>query len=262
MNRAQIIATSLAAALFCGLYFGFSTKPKERERIEAKRAIEGAATDPGTILKSAETKISEAQKGEISRLAAEIEAEKSEAKKAELLKKLSGAWFQAGSPLASGIFAEKVAEIEKTDAAWSVCGATFQTALTRAADETERQFAGKKSVAAFENAVSLAPKNAEHQVNLAAVFADFPPADNPMKAVLMLRDLEKKYPSEPSVFNALGRLAIKTGQWDRAIARFEKTLELDSKNLQANCLVAEAYEKTNQSEKAKKARENCENLKK
>jgi uncharacterized protein HemY len=71
-----------------------------------------------------------------------------------------------------------------------------------------------------------------------------------MKAVLMLRDLEKKYPENPSVYNALGRLAIKTGQWQRAIDRLEKAWSLDRTNFNTPCLLAKAYEGAGQMDKS------------
>ncbi len=63
-----------------------------------------------------------------------------------------------------------------------------------------------------------------------------------MQAVLMLRELESKHPDNPAVYNALGRLAIKTGQWERAVERLEKAWSLDKKNLNTPCLLAKAYE--------------------
>jgi uncharacterized protein HemY len=44
------------------------------------------------------------------------------------------------------------------------------------------------------------------------------------------------------VYNALGRLAIKTNQWQRAIERLEKSWSLDKKNPNTPCLLAKAYE--------------------
>ncbi|MBU6343253.1 MAG: tetratricopeptide repeat protein, partial [Bacteroidetes bacterium] len=102
----------------------------------------------------------------------------------------------------------------------------------------------------FEKAATINPGQPEHQVNQALVFAENPPADNPMKAVLLLRELEKKYPESPAVFNALGRLAIKTGQWQKAIERLEKAWQLDRNNFNTPCLLAKAYEGAGQMDKS------------
>lgn len=249
-----------AALLLAGLYFGFDTTPKEREAIDTKRAIEGTATDFASLEKAAKAAIKPADLSRLDALAEKAAAEKDEKAKLALLKELAGGYFQSGSPVLSGKTADEIAEIEKTDVAWSIAGATWQIAGTNAKDQAAHDFCGKHAIAAFENAVSIKPEDVAHQVNLAAVYADFPLPENPMKAVLMLRDLEAKHPDNPLVFNALGRLAIKTNQWDRAIARFEKTISLDPKNKQANCLLVEALRGAKQDSKAAEQEKRCQKL--
>jgi uncharacterized protein HemY len=78
-----------------------------------------------------------------------------------------------------------------------------------------------------------------------------------MQAVLMLRDLEAKHPESPSVYNALGRLAIKTGQWQKAIERLEKSWSLDNRNLNTPCLLARAYDGVGNATKATEWAERC-----
>jgi Flp pilus assembly protein TadD len=124
-----------------------------------------------------------------------------------------------------------------------VAGGTYFNGIAAAQDNALiRTYCADRAVKAFENAASLAPDQPDYRVNLALVYAENPPPDNPMKAVLMLRDLESKYPSAPSVYNALGRLAIKTAQWERAIERLEKARSLDPSNPNTPCLLAKAYE--------------------
>jgi tetratricopeptide (TPR) repeat protein len=258
MTRLQLIILSMAALLFAGLYFGFDNKPTGHEKVEVKRAIEGSSTDFATIEKAAKALIPTADLTKLEAIAQKANAETNEIQKNQQLKELAGAWFQAGSPLLSSNEADKIAELEKTDAAWSIAGASWQIAGNSSNEPKTREYCGKHAVSAFENAVSLKPSEVAHQVNLAAVYADFPPADNPMKAVLMLKDLEAKNPDNYLVLNALGRLAIRTGQWEKAIARFEKTLAIDPKNKQANCLLADAYEGAKQTVKAAQQRKRCE----
>ena len=260
MTRLQWITILAAALLFAGLYFGFDTKPKDHLAVETKRAIEGTATDLASLESEAQKAIAPTELARLDALAANADAEKDEKAKLALLKELASGYFQAGSPVLSGKTADQIAEIEKTDAAWSIAGATWQIAGTNAKDQATHDFCGKHAIAAFENAVSIKPEEVAHQVNLAAVYADFPLPENPMKAVLMLRDLEAKNPENPLVYNALGRLAIKTNQWDRAIARFEKTISIDPKNKQANCLLADAYRGAKQDAKAAEQEKRCAQL--
>ena len=71
-----------------------------------------------------------------------------------------------------------------------------------------------------------------------------------MKGILMLRDLIEKEPENVLVLSTLGRFAIQTGQFEKAIERLEKAISLDPKNNKANCLLAQAYQGVGNAEKA------------
>jgi Flp pilus assembly protein TadD len=242
MKKAQYLALLGATALFLALFLGFDTKNDAQKTTERSRSIQAESTSMETLVEDAKAHIEPGQSAEIADLEQRIAAATDDKQRIELLKQLSGLWYRLGQlPVAAGL-AQQVAEGENTDAAWSVAGASFYAALGAAQDPTLRKFCAERAVKAFESAASLSPENPEHRVNLALVYAENPPPDNPMQAVMLLRDLESKHPDNPSVYNALGRLAIKTGQWDRAIQRLEKAWALDNKNPNTPCLLAQAYQ--------------------
>jgi len=257
MNRAQILTVFIALALFSGLYFGFDTKPNKQKTTERSRSLQGESTSFETLLEDATTHLSTGQVEELAGLEKQIQASTNEEQRIQLLKSLSGLWYNFGQlPIAGGI-AEQVAELESADSSWSVAGGTFFTALLAEKDPKVRQYCASHAVKAFESAASLAPDKVEHRVNLALVWAEDPPPDNPMQAVLMLRELESKHPENASVYNALGRLAIKTSQWQRAIDRLEKAWSLDKNNPNTPCLLAKAYEGIGNIEKATEYAQRC-----
>ncbi len=242
MNKAQLAIVFAALALFLGLYFGFDTKTGKQTTIEHSRSIQGESTSFATLLEDATSHLSTGQATQVGEIEKLVEAAKDDPERIKLLKKLSGLWYDMGQIPIAGGFAEQIAELEKADSSWSVAGGTFYNGLIAAKEPAIRQYCGDHAVKAFENAASLAPEKVEHRVNLALVYAENPPPDNPMQAVLMLRELESKHPESPAVYNALGRLAIKTGQWQRATERLEKSWSLDKKNPNTPCLLAKAYE--------------------
>ncbi|MFN0174803.1 MAG: tetratricopeptide repeat protein [Saprospiraceae bacterium] len=250
MNKAQILTVLVAVLVFTGLYFGFDTKPDKQKVTERSRALQGESTSFETLLKEATTKLSETQVTQVTEVEQQIKAASEDAQRIKLLKNLSGLWYDFGHLAVAGGFAEQVAELENADSSWSVAGGTFFSGLLAEKDPTLRQYCASRAVNAFESAASLAPEKVEHRVNLALVWAENPPPDNPMQAVLMLRELESKHPENASVYNALGRLAIKTNQWQRAIDRLEKAWSLDKKNPNTPCLLATAYKGAGNIEKA------------
>lgn len=250
LKKAQTGALLAAAALFLGLYFGFDTRPGTHQAIDRSRAIQGEQISFESILEKAKAALPQTKSQTLGALEQQLASAGSEGQKTAALKKISAFWYDAGQVAVAGGYAEETAELENADSSWSVAGALFYNGLVNEKEPAIRDFCASHAVKAFESAVSLAPEKVEHQVNLALVWAENPPPDNPMKAVLMLRDLEKKYPENPSVYNALGRLAIKTGQWQRAVDRLEKSWSLNKNNPNTPCLLAKAYEGAGNMEKS------------
>jgi predicted Zn-dependent protease len=257
MGKSQYIALLASVSLFALLYFGFDTKPAAQEKIELSRAFQAESTSLEHLIEEGIKALGPEQTASLNALETEIRNAKSDAEKTALLKRLSSLWYDFNNKPVSGGIAAQVAEIENADSSWSVAGATFFGALIAEKDPEKRKYCAEKAINAFESAISLNPDKPEHRVNLALVYAENPPPDNPMQAVMMLRDLETKYPENAAVYNALGRLAIKTGQWDRAIARLEKAWSLDPQNPNTPCLLAQAYENAGNAAQAEVFAKKC-----
>ena len=257
LNKAQYLALLGAMILFLALYLGFDTKPSGQQIVDDSRSIKGESTSFKSLEVDAKAHLDAQQTAQLQGLEQRISAATTDAERIALLKQISGWWYAQGQVLVAGSLAEQVAELENTDAAWSVAGATFYHALLGEQNVQRRDFCATHAIKAFESAVSLNPNQVEHRVNLALVYAENPPPDNPMKAVLLLRELEAKYPESPSVFNALGRLAIKTGQWERAVQRLEKAWALDPNNPNTPCLLSKAYEGVGRADKAAEFANRC-----
>jgi len=257
MNKSQHIALLAALALFCFLYFGFNTVPASQKKVEHSRSIQMAGISIETLVDEARAHLDEKQSARLQEIEQQISSATSDPERIALLKQLSGWWYAEGHPEIAGGVAEQIAELEQTDEAWSVAGATFYGALAGQQDSKIRNYCAAHAVNAFESAASLKPDKVEHRVNLALVYAENPSSDDPMKAVKLLRGLEAKHPENPAVYNALGRLAIKTGQWERAIERLEKARSLDAENPNTVCLLAKAYAGVGNADKAAKFEALC-----
>lgn len=250
MSKLQSIVLALGLGLFCLLYFGFSTKPRKIANLEGKRVIETQVTDVNNLIKAVQNDLTPEQAAYLIALEREIEASELESNKIELLKRLSGKWFEYQQPHIAGFYAEKVAEIENTVQAWSIAGTTYAATFQGEREKKVKDYALSKAIGAFENAISLDPSNLQSKVNLGLCYVEYPPAENPMKGILMLVELNKKYPDEPIVLNNLGRLAIRTGQFERAVQRLERVLEIEPANQNAICLLAQAFKGLGEIEKS------------
>ncbi len=260
MSKLQLFV--ILAALFCFLilYFGFDIKAKNHSRIEQACALNAASTDIRALLKEAKATLTPGQSASIESFEQAVKASTSDKEKVKNLKLLSGTWFEIQKPEVAGFYAEEVANITQDETSWAITGTTYAIALQRASSDKVKDYVREKAVSAFEHAISINPENLDHQINLAVCYTDHPLKDNPMKGVLMLIDLNKKHPEDVGVLTNLGRLGIKTGQFEKAVERLEKAIDLQPDHRKAYCLLTQAYEALGQTKLADMAAEQCREL--
>ncbi len=257
-QQLSVIVLSIITLLF--LYLGCNKKSSSQKSLEKSRSIVLESTNIENIIQEARAKISSTQQRQIALLEQEIEKASDDSTKISYWQRLSGLWFDYGYPAISGYYAQKIAELSGTENAWSITGTTFAICVKRSEEQKIKEFCSSRAVRSFENAISINPENVAHRVNLALSYTDNPPQDNPMKGIQMLLKLNEQNPDNTIVLNNLASLAIKTGQYDRAIVRIEKILEIDPDNKNALCLAYEAYNGAGKNDKALLFEKKCKAL--
>lgn len=261
MTKAQIGLLFAALVLFTVIYFGAETKSPGQKQIDSTRVLSAQSTDINVLLKAAKEKLSKQDLNDLDALEHELSlAEADSSASLNVLMRLSGWWYKVNYPAISGHYAEMIAEKLQSEEAWSKAGTTYAICVQRAEEDKVLQFCTDKAVEAFEKASSINPDNLSHKVNLAVVYAENPPKEDVMRGVSMLLEMNKNHPDNVAVLNNLGRLAIKTGQYDKAIARLERVISLEEGNPVAICLLAEAYQGAGQADKATSLAERCRQL--
>ncbi len=260
MTRSQWFLILGSLLLFVVLFFGFSLKDRSVKKNVKIESIDLNKTFNETAFLDSLKNIDLSLAKNIDSLQNLVEKTSDVFSKSNKLKEISSLWFKSKQILASAIVAEKVAILENKDNSWSIAGANYFEVLKNEQDESKRAFITEKSAFCFEKASLLNPSDVSHKVNTALCYTENPPKDNPMKGILLLRELNDKNPNNPLVLTNLGRLAIKTGQFDKAIERLSAVLKIDSNNPKANCLIAEAYRGVNDIPKAMNYDKKCQQL--
>lgn len=258
LRKPAVIALCVGAVIFGSIYFGLDTKPSKQKALETSRASNLEATGIQNILTSARDSLRSDQVGYLEALNADVKSADTDSAKVVHLKKLSGAWYEQGFPILSGYYAEEIAKIAEDREAWSVAGTTYILGMRNTKDEREFQFARSRAIRALESAISLTTDNVGDQINLALIYVEAPDK-NPMQGILMLRDLNEKYPDNVQVLNQLGRLAIQTNQTAKALERLTRSIEIDPENQSTNCLLAKAYNQAGDAAKEALYTSRCEN---
>jgi cytochrome c-type biogenesis protein CcmH/NrfG len=91
----------------------------------------------------------------------------------------------------------------------------------------------------FSEALALNPANDTLKLALATSYIEG--TGETMQGVGILRSLTTEKPDNVPANLMLGQLSITSGQWDKAIGRFETVLKQEPNNREALYLMAEAY---------------------
>ena len=140
---------------------------------------------------------------------------------------------------------------------WGISGTTYGLCIKRSQKEKEREFCLTKALEALENAISLDPENLDYQINRAVILAENPPKENPMRGVLLLLEMNKKFPKNVPVINNIAKFALQTNQLDKAEQRLLGALKIEPENVMTNCLLAQLYTTLGDKDKALTFREIC-----
>ncbi len=95
----------------------------------------------------------------------------------------------------------------------------------------------------FERSLRINDKNDSTIVGLGACYIFGNIADNPMEGILKVRQVVEKDSTNIFAQMVLGQGSLLSGQYDRAIDRFERVLALQPVNLEAILLMAEVFER-------------------
>ena len=256
MRKPQYIAAAVTALLIVVTYWGCPVRPPEMRDAIERGPLE--ATGLQSLIRAARAELTPAQMATLATLDERLESQADPEKRQELLKQLAGEWYQAGHPAISGIYATEIAEEAATAEAWAIAGTTFTLCLRQEGNpDKTRQFCASQAERAYQSAISLDPTNPEHRINLAVTYTDAPPKDNPMQGILQLLELEKDFPGEPAVYLTLARLAMRTGQREKAAERLQQAATLDPDNPDAVCPLAKVLEELGRLEESRTFAARC-----
>lgn len=258
MNRHQTLVVSGAIGLLILLGFVLDTKPRKHELVEKSRVSSFETVSINALVEEARQKLPVAKQTYVQTLESELTG--NDSLDLTVLESLSGTWFDADAYAMAGHYAEKIARVRDNEESWSLLGTTCLSGLMKSTSPKEKEYCFQKAVPALERAASLNPDNLNHKINLALCYTELPPEDKPMHGIQLLLDLNKNHPDNPGVLTQLGRLALKTGQYDRAIERLTAAVKIQPTNASAQCYLAEALTGAGKTAEATEAQKKCTEL--
>lgn len=241
MNKKTAILY-LGCALFAlTLYFCTDVKTSEQKQVEKSRVLVKQSTSIESLLRNAHGALSPNIKNQLGEIDVLMERATSDEERLELKERQAGLWFQANQWAISGHYAEEIAEQRQTVEAWSIAGTTFTRCIQMEQDEKVKAFCADHARSAFDQALLIEPKNPDAELNKALTYIYRPDGDNPMAGIQMLLAIKNDYPDYAPVYRTLGRFAIQTGQYEKALERLRQAYSLEKDAGKVSCLLAEAF---------------------
>ncbi len=154
--------------------------------------------------------------------------------------RLAQLWASHRQGSAAGYYLALESMLEKSPEKLTFAGRFFLNLISGPSKDSPsvRMWNAQQAVMLFQKAQSLAPADST-QIDLATAYIEG--TGETMQGVQLLLGIVRKDPDNVPALLSLGRLAIQSGQWDKAIDRFGHVLEKQPKNTEALYFLAEAY---------------------
>lgn len=260
MTKLQWIVTASCILFFGILYFGFDTKPSSFKKIERSRALTSSVLDIDQLIVQAIDSLDDSMRATLLLLQSDLGKESRIDKQSEILKKMSGIWYRQDRFDIAGHYAAEVAKLEENADAWNIAGTTFTLGLQNLELGETWEYCYDRAIDAYQNALSIDPEYDDARINLALVYVEKAPEDNPMKGIQMLLEMNEKSPENVAVLIQLGKLSVRTNQLDRARQRFEMVLTIEKNNPVAICYLADIYNGMGDMTTGRQYAERCKSL--
>jgi FimV-like protein len=227
----QLLLIAGAAILTAALYFAPKQLKKENVTEEVKDIYSFES-----LLAEAKGQISKEEAEKINSVEAELSKDQTSMELTDSLGKL---WDAQNFPQISSHYFEKIALIKQDEGSWVNAAYRYFDAFRVTNDSILRSNFVGKAISAYQKVLEINPENLNAKTDLGLCYAEG--TSNPMQGIMMLREVVAKNPEhEMAQFN-LGILSVKSGQYDKAVERFNKVLEINPSNYEARYMLGRTY---------------------
>lgn len=144
----------------------------------------------------------------------------------------------------AALYAEELNQIPL----WQKAGDAYFEAFTFALDKPKIDFLGGKAREIYQKILEEQPDNYDVQHNIAMIVLE---SSNPMQGIMMLRDILEKDPDNQQTLMSMGRMSIRTNQFENGAARFETYVRYYPQDVEGNFFLGVCYYEIGQLVKAK-----------
>lgn len=160
-------------------------------------------------------------------------------------------WDRNMRPAISAVYAKDKADLTGKTVDYMIAGERF-IGVGQFLEEADKPWAYKEAKKIFEKIVEKDPENADAQIDLAICYMNDMDPENPMKGITILRGVVEKDPKNTRAILQLGHFSVISGQYSKAIDRYQQALEIDPGLNEAYFHLGDTYAKMGEMDKADK----------
>lgn len=191
----------------------------------------------------------------IAQLRTALDAEGNPAQREVLFKQIVEAYSQAGRLDLAAVYASFYASEVPSSLNFIVAGALFRNASQMPAPSEDSLLFRRLSNEAIkhdESALELDPKNEDAMLELGLAMVESRIPGNSMQGIFKIREITEINPRNVEALFTLGQFSMDTGQFDKAVNRFQQILEIEPENARAKYFLALAYQRLGNSAEFKR----------
>ncbi|MBK6818445.1 MAG: tetratricopeptide repeat protein [Bacteroidetes bacterium] len=265
MRNIQIITVVVSLLLLTGIYFFADFKGnKNKKPAQADGHTDHAdPMNPSADIETldfnkysieSENKLNAEKK----KLVASLNEKATKSNTALTYKDVAEFWEKENNLNMAAFNYKKAAFLENTEKSITFAGNLYLALLQKSGEPGTRKWLALEAIECFSKASELNPNNTDTKIALATCYTEG--TGETMKGVTLLREVTKTDSNNISANIILGKLAIQSGQFDKAIKRLELVLSLKPDNTEALYFLAEAYKGSGNKQKAISLFEQCKAL--
>ncbi|SDE53851.1 Cytochrome c-type biogenesis protein CcmH/NrfG [Mucilaginibacter pineti] len=176
---------------------------------------------------------------------------------AKLQQQLAAQWDDVNQPAPAAFYYQALARKDNKAQDWLNAGNRFNDAYKLTQDTLLQPAFVTSAAEAFQSALKLTPESLEGKTGLGIAYVNG--AAGPMQGIALLLEVVKKDPNNWNANLNLGMFAMKSGQYEKAVARF-KTLLAQKTELEPTFYLAESYKQLGMKKEAIDAYQKCKEM--
>lgn len=268
LRPVHYITIASAIALIALLYWGGNTIPPVRKGTAAQQVppMMGGAPGPNTVKPASFDSLLAASRKQLPPSAAdsvktienELKAIRDSSQMASVFVRLAHVWEVNKKAPVAAYYGAKAAKLENSEKKLTFAGQFFLDLMHEDSSSAMHMWEAQEAIDCFKRSLAVDPNNDSTKMALAAGYIEG--TGETMQGVQLLLGITREKPDYIPANMMLGKLAIQSGQYDKAQKRFEGILQQEPRNAEAMYFLAETYKGKGDKEKAIEWFEKCKQI--